>query len=150
MTVQNRKPRRALDRRGFLKTIAASGGAAVCGSLLAGCGAGGSAANAVVLDLTQAANQSLAAVGGTLALDADAIDPQGILLYRSSETAVLAFSRKCTHQGCTIAAYQDGISTCPCHHSQFDTSGNVVRGPAQNPLRAYSAVLSGNTVTISG
>ena len=150
MTVQNPRRSRTLNRRAFLKTIAVSGGAAACGTLLAGCSPAGSAGSGLTLDLTQPANQSLATVGGTLALDAEAIDPQGILLYRSSETAVLAFSRKCTHQGCTVGAFEDGVATCPCHRSQFSTDGNVVRGPARNPLHTYTAVLSGSTVTISG
>jgi cytochrome b6-f complex iron-sulfur subunit len=153
MNVNDPKRGRRLNRRAFLKTVAVSGGAAACGSLLAGCAAPASGSSGgsgtVTLDLTQPANQSLASVGGTLALDADAIDPQGILLYRSSETTVLAFSRKCTHQGCTVGAFQNGVSTCPCHGSQYNTSGDVIHGPARNSLHVYTATLSGSMVTIS-
>ena len=134
-----------INRRVFLKTLAVSGGVAVGGSLLAGCGSGGS----IVLDLSQPQNQPLATVGGTLALDANGMDPQGILLYRSGASTVLAFSRKCTHLGCTIGPFQNGVSTCPCHLSQYDTQGAVVRGPSQSPLRQHTASVSGLTVTIS-
>jgi cytochrome b6-f complex iron-sulfur subunit len=146
---------RSVNRRQFLKALAASGGAAVCGSFLAACGSANAASSGaggtagVTVDLTKPENQSLASVGGVLALDANAVDPKGLLLYRSSETAVFAFSRKCTHMGCTIGGFQNGISACPCHGSQFDTSGNVVKGPASSPLTSYKAVLSGTTVTVT-
>jgi Rieske Fe-S protein len=147
---------RKINRRQFLKTLAVSGGAAACGSLLAGCGSsapaatsGGGASSEVTLDLTRAANQPLATVGGTLALDANAVDSKGLLLHRSSETAVLAFSRKCTHQGCTVGEFKNGISACPCHGSQFDTEGKAVKGPASNPLPTYTATLTGSILTIT-
>lgn len=134
-----------MNRRIFLKTLALSGSVAVGGSLLASCGSGGS----IRLDLSQPENQPLATVGGTLALDANSLDPQGILLYRSGPASVLAFSRKCTHLGCTIGAFENGLSTCPCHGSQYDTQGGVVRGPSQSPLRQHTATVSGLTVTIT-
>jgi cytochrome b6-f complex iron-sulfur subunit len=152
---QSQDTDRPINRREFLKALAVSGGAAVCGSLLAACGSaasapsGGGGSASVTVDLTKPENQSLASVGGALALDANALDSKGLLLYRSSETAVLAFSRKCTHMGCTVGEFQNGISACPCHGSQFDTAGKVVKGPASNPLTSYKAVLSGTTVTIT-
>jgi Rieske Fe-S protein len=156
--MNNRKQKQAIrriSRRGFLKTLAVSGGAAAGASFLTGCGgqtapaAGGNPSAGLTLDLTKPENQALASVGGTLALAANNLDAQGLLLYRSSDTTVLVFSRKCTHMGCTIGEFQGAVSTCPCHGSQFDTGGKVVRGPAQNPLRQYTATVSGTTVTIS-
>ena len=132
-------------RREFLKTIAVTGSVAIGGNLLASCGSGSS----IILDLTQPENQPLATVGGTIALDDNSMDPQGILLYRSGPASVFAFSRKCTHLGCTIGAFQNGVSTCPCHGSQYDTQGSVVRGPSQSPLLHHTATVSGLTVTIT-
>jgi Rieske Fe-S protein len=137
-----------ISRREFLKTMAVSGGVAVGGSLLASCGSGGSG-NSISLDLTRPENQPLATVGGTLALDANGLDPQGMLLYRSGANSVLVFSRRCTHAGCTIGPFQNGVSTCPCHGSQYNTRGAVVRGPSQSPLLVHAATVSGTTVTIS-
>lgn len=51
------------------------------------------------------------------------------------------FEDTCTHMGCSLAKGElDGtVVTCACHGSQFDiTSGAVVRGPAQRPVRAIS------------
>ena len=47
----------------------------------------------ITVDISLSENQSLANVGGTLALGSNALDNAGILLYRSSETSVLAYSR---------------------------------------------------------
>jgi Rieske Fe-S protein len=142
-----------ISRREFLKTVALTGGVAIGGNLLAGCGSTptvGNPSGPLTLDLTKPENQALATVGGTLATGPNSLDAVGILLYRASDASVLAFSRKCTHLGCTIGEFQSGVSTCPCHGSQYDTKGGVVRGPSQNPLKKYTAALSGSTVTVSG
>ena len=50
-----------------------------------------------------------------------------------------AFDDTCTHMGCSLANGElEGTTvTCACHGSQFDvTSGAVLRGPAQRPVRA--------------
>ncbi len=45
-----------------------------------------------------------------------------------------ALSLVCTHLGCTLEDHADGF-ICPCHGSRFDAQGQVLRGPAQKPLR---------------
>ncbi len=144
-----------MDRRDFLKALAASGGAVVLGTFLAACApsvttGGSSSGSGITVDLTKPENSSLATVGGALALDANNLDPKRLLLYRLNESTVLAFSRKCTHMGCAVGAFQNGVSTCPCHGSQYDTNGKVIKGPAPNPLKTYTATVSGTTVTIGG
>jgi 3-phenylpropionate/trans-cinnamate dioxygenase ferredoxin component len=56
------------------------------------------------------------------------------------------FGDTCTHRGCSLAAgdLDATIVTCPCHGSQFDvTTGDVVRGPAREPVRSYPVRLEG-------
>ena len=103
----------------------------------------------ITVDLSLSENSGLLTVGGALALAANELDSSGMLLYRQSESTVKVYSRNCTHAGCTIGSFQNGTSTCPCHDSQFNTSGSVVNGPAVNPLQQYSATIVGNIVTIS-
>jgi 3-phenylpropionate/trans-cinnamate dioxygenase ferredoxin component len=53
-----------------------------------------------------------------------------------------AFGDTCTHLQCSLAEgeLEGTVVTCPCHGSQFDvTSGAVLRGPAQEPVRSYAA-----------
>jgi Rieske Fe-S protein len=62
---------------------------------------------------------------------------------------VVAFSAVCTHQGCTVAPAATEFD-CPCHGSRFDAAtGDVIQGPAQNPLAKLTASVSGDTVTVS-
>jgi Rieske Fe-S protein len=140
-----------MTRREFLKAMAASGGATALSGVLAACApSAASGGKTVTLDLTQPDNQPLETVGGTLALGSDAVDSQGLLLVRKSQADVSAFSRRCTHQGCTIGPFENGVSTCPCHGSEYDTSGAVVRGPAPRALTSYPATVSGTSVTVTG
>ena len=51
-----------------------------------------------------------------------------------------ATQEECTHAGGPLSegALEDKVVTCPMHGSRFDvTSGEVVRGPAQRPLKTY-------------
>ena len=57
-----------------------------------------------------------------------------------------AFDDTCTHTGCSLANGElDGTTvTCACHGSQFDvTSGAVLRGPAQRPVRSRAVQVEG-------
>ncbi|MFN3695015.1 MAG: ubiquinol-cytochrome c reductase iron-sulfur subunit [Ignavibacterium sp.] len=55
-----------------------------------------------------------------------------IIIKHSDKLKV--FSSKCSHLGCRINSAGNNILTCPCHGSQFDISGNPVKGPAAKNL----------------
>ena len=60
-----------------------------------------------------------------------------------------AFDDTCTHMGCSLANGElDGTTvTCACHGSQFDvTSGAVLRGPAQRPVRSHKVEVQGGSI----
>ncbi|HEY8224566.1 MAG TPA: Rieske (2Fe-2S) protein [Pyrinomonadaceae bacterium] len=62
-----------------------------------------------------------------------------------------AFDDTCTHRGCSLAKGKlDGTTvTCPCHGSQFDvTSGAVLRGPAQRPVRSRVVQVDGEDLLV--
>lgn len=62
-----------------------------------------------------------------------------------------AFDDTCTHKGCSLAKGKlDGTTvTCPCHGSQFDvTSGAVLRGPAQRPVRSRLVQVEGDDLLV--
>ena len=103
-----------------------------------------------LVDISLSENSSLQVIGGTLALPSNAIDSHGMLLYRLNENVVKVYSRNCTHANCTIDAYSSsGVSMCSCHGSTFDLNGNVIDGPAEDPLKIYSATISGDIITIN-
>jgi Rieske Fe-S protein len=158
------KEKKSISRRKFLKAVTLTGGAAAAGSLLAACAGqpatiqgekatltGGEVpvSGGLTLDLSKPENQALVNVGGTVALDANALDPAGIFVVRTGDSTVKAFSRKCTHAGCTVGAYKGDTATCPCHGSQYDQTGTPTHGPAGAPLAKYNAVLAGSIVTIT-
>lgn len=53
-----------------------------------------------------------------------------------SYSAVVA---RCTHRGCDVSAQPQGYD-CPCHGSRFDLSGEVLQGPATQPLTRLRVV----------
>ena len=60
---------------------------------------------------------------------------EGIVVTRTADGAVHAFSAVCTHQGCTVYRVAGGTIDCPCHGSRFDAGTGAVRaGPAPRPL----------------
>lgn len=45
------------------------------------------------------------------------------------------FLNKCTHLGCRIHNASDNKFICSCHGSEFNSNGQVVKGPAVKPLQ---------------
>jgi nitrite reductase/ring-hydroxylating ferredoxin subunit len=65
----------------------------------------------------------------------------------STGSHLYAFDDTCTHQGCSLANGElEGTTvTCACHGSQFDvSSGAVLRGPAERPVRSRSLQVAGD------
>lgn len=59
-----------------------------------------------------------------------------LAVSRNDDGEVQAVSAKCTHMGCTVYWNQSEQSwDCPCHGSRFDSSGNVLEGPAYEGLK---------------
>ena len=88
-------------------------------------------------------------VGGSLAFS-DASGNPGFALQPKAGT-YLAYSAVCTHEGCTVG-YDQGVNqfACPCHGARFDgASGDVVRGPARDPLQKYTVAESGGTLYVA-
>lgn len=75
--------------------------------------------------------------------------PAGSTTFRLEIPAVIynedgvlrALRLTCTHLGCRPEASGD-IFNCPCHGSEFDREGKVVRGPATRPLQALEVEIS--------
>lgn len=141
------------------RTLVTIGGAATGAVLLAACtpggaqdsggsgsgsggpGSGGSGGSG-------SAQVSLASipVGGAVSAT---LAGQPIVVSQPTAGQVVAFSAVCTHQGCTVAP-QGKEFDCPCHGSRFDaTTGDVLNGPARDPLPKLKAEVSGDSVTVT-
>lgn len=85
-------------------------------------------------------------VGGAIP---HSVGDQPIVIAQPTAGSVVAFSAICTHQGCVVQP-TNGEYDCPCHGSRYNEStGDVIQGPARQPLKKLGAAIKGDTVTIT-
>ena len=97
--------------------------------------------------LVKAAERKDVAVGHMLVVDVEGT----AVNLADVDGHVFAFDDTCTHRGCSLAEGElDGTTvTCPCHGAQFDvTSGAVLGGPAELPVRSRLVQIQGDDVLV--
>ena len=63
------------------------------------------------------------------------IDGENVAAFKDEQGQVHAVSAVCTHMGCLVGwNATDRTWDCPCHGSRFELSGEVIHGPATQPL----------------
>lgn len=73
-----------------------------------------------------------------------------VLMVRTAEGEVHAFSATCTHLDCTVQFRKDmGVIWCACHNGKYDLNGRVVGGPPPRPLDEYRVIVQADEVIIS-
>ncbi len=88
--------------------------------------------------------ESLNSTGGWLL-----INQRRVLVLNTGNGEFSALTSICTHTGCDNAwSFSGAILTCGCHGSRFDTSGNVLNGPANAPLASFEVALENNILTV--
>lgn len=87
--------------------------------------------------------------GQLLVKDGFAAGP--VLIVRNPELpdSLVAVNAACTHAGCDVE-WQSGQAAfiCPCHDSRFSVSGQVLQGPADEPLKSYEAKVEGDEILV--
>ena len=103
----------------------------------------------VIFDLSEADYEELNNIGGTASVDTP---NEKIILIRINQDSILALNRICTHSSCDMKVGLSGQwdqdaqqLICTCHNSIFDTTGQVVSGPANRPLDVYTVTFDQNT-----
>lgn len=73
-----------------------------------------------------------------------------ILIAKDKAGEYVAVTAECGHWGCTVD-WAAGLEqwTCPCHGSRFDKDGQIVEGPADEPLIRLPAVLVADVLQIT-
>jgi len=73
-----------------------------------------------------------------------------IIVNHEDVTKVL--SSHCTHLGCTINQTENSRLVCPCHGSEYDLNGTVLKGPAYKNLKTIPSkiVADGTKIEIEG
>jgi cytochrome b6-f complex iron-sulfur subunit len=155
MSYCNNEP---LSRRTFCLHACQAASCLALGSLASACGGGSSpsnvpqlttvngsvSGNAVVVQIDSAS--PLAAVGGAAMVRSSG---GAFLVARTGQESFSALTTICTHQTCTITGFDSTNYVCPCHGSRFSTTGRVINGPANAPLRSFTTSFSNNVLTIS-
>jgi len=76
----------------------------------------------------------------------DAPDGNPAYVVQPAAGTYLAFSRVCTHQGCSVD-FTGQEFQCPCHGAVFTAdTGDPISGPVQSPLQRYQVTESGGSL----
>jgi cytochrome b6-f complex iron-sulfur subunit len=148
-----------MKRRDFcLRTCQAASLLAI-GPLMDGCGGGpsspGSGAPLTTINtsllngtvtLTIDASSPLAAVGSAALVQAGG---RPFLVAHTAQDTFTAMTAVCTHEGCTVTEFDGSLFVCPCHGSEYSTSGAVVQGPASSALTRFATQFANNVLSFS-
>ena len=67
----------------------------------------------------------------------------------SNPQQLVAVNAACTHKSCPVNWQADQQKfVCPCHDSQFGLDGKVLKGPADQPLQAYTVKVENDAVLV--
>jgi nitrite reductase/ring-hydroxylating ferredoxin subunit len=99
-----------------------------------------------VVSITLASASALSAVGSAASVQT-AIG--SFIVVRTAQETFAAFTAICTHEGCTITGFSGSRLVCPCHGSEFTTSGSVAKGPATSALRSFPTQFANGVVTFT-
>jgi Rieske Fe-S protein len=131
------------SRREVIKTLTVTGGAVLSGASLTACAPATNPSEKIdKAGLKIAKLEDFPKPGSYKTFDVADIpaiivrtsgaQPDGVSV---GDVNLLAFSRRCTHLGCTVNEPVGEVMGCPCHGSLFNPqTGAVVRGPAGTPL----------------
>lgn len=101
----------------------------------------------ITLDLTDDALSKLTDEGQAIWLN-----DEKVLIINVDGTTIRSFTAVCTHTGHNCSnnwSLGGGNFNCGCHGSRFNSSGGVVRGPAQADLAEFTTKRDDDTVTIN-
>ena len=131
-----------MERKQFLERLLIGSGSALILSPLASCEKEETDNGDIIVDLTEAKNSNLLNDGGFIYIS-------GIIVANAGNDEFLAVASTCTHEGCTITfSLPSKKFPCPCHFSEFSSTGSVLQGPATQSLKKYTVTKSGNILTI--
>lgn len=99
-----------------------------------------------VIRLTIDGASPLAAVGSAAFVQSGS---DKLLVARTGQDVFTALTAICTHEQCDVTGFSSGRFVCPCHGSQYSTSGQVQMGPATRPLRQFPTQFTNGVLAIT-
>lgn len=88
----------------------------------------------------------LESVGGAAAVSVDEALLHVVVVHYAPGCWA-ALWRVCTHGACDVE-WDGTVLVCPCHSSEFDLDGAVLRGPATEALRAFPVTEEGGVLWV--
>ncbi|MCL6435868.1 MAG: cytochrome b6-f complex iron-sulfur subunit [Leptolyngbyaceae cyanobacterium HOT.MB2.61] len=77
-------------------------------------------------------------------------DPTYIVVREDKSIADFGINAVCTHLGCVVPwNANENKFICPCHGSQYDSNGKVVRGPAPLSLALTHATVENDKISFT-
>ena len=73
---------------------------------------------------------------------------QGAIIVKEGKD-IRVLSSKCTHLGCSIKKNEGEALVCGCHGSRYSKRGEVLTGPAVDPLASLSYQIKGAQLWIT-
>jgi nitrite reductase/ring-hydroxylating ferredoxin subunit len=135
----------APSRRRVMKTVGVAGTAAVVGTSVA-------ATSGCSPEEEEAApTQDASLPSSDVPVGSGTVIDDTYVVTQPKKGEFFAFSSVCTHQGCQVKRVTEEAIICPCHSTNFSvTTGEVLSGPAEEPLPKYEVTEDGGTLTITG
>jgi cytochrome b6-f complex iron-sulfur subunit len=130
---------KTLSRKEFIEQV--GGGAAAL--IFAAC-----AGSCKKKSTTTSVDFTLNVASGTLATNGGYLVQNNVIVARTTSGSFIAVSAICTHQGGTLGFSSSNTFVCPLHGATFDTSGNVISGPAPTAVQKFNTTLSGNSLRV--
>jgi cytochrome b6-f complex iron-sulfur subunit len=86
---------------------------------------------------------------GQLLVEETALGAVLVIPDPADSNALVAVNPTCTHRGCTVEWLTDQTRfVCPCHDAAFATDGQVLEGPATDPIPVYEVMVEGDSVYV--
>ena len=153
--------RKGLKRRQFCGDACKAVSFATLGSLVQGCGGTPTSPSARSVPFLPSVNATVS--NGVVTMTIDAASPLSavgsaalvqsslgkLLVVHTAQSTFTALAAICTHEACTILGFDGSTFVCPCHGSEFNRSGRVLKGPASASLRQSTTQFTNNVLTIS-
>lgn len=70
-----------------------------------------------------------------------------ICIFKTGTDHYTASLMQCTHKGCELNIEGDMFS-CPCHGSEFTKTGDVIEGPAIDPLKTFKTTIDNHNIYV--
>ncbi|MCB0833562.1 MAG: ubiquinol-cytochrome c reductase iron-sulfur subunit [Bacteroidetes bacterium] len=113
---------------------------------------GGESDSGTALEIVLSDYPELSMDGGYKVIKDVMIDgiEDNLIIVRQSEKNYVVLSSICRHKKCNVKFRNSKqLFVCPCHGSNYDLEGSVVKGPSSGPLPKYKVEVNETILKIT-